>query len=107
MFPKNKNITACFLLALMLTFKLFAVQECVHIQQHKQEHFSYKDTCPICVNIFKIGQNTSFEPADFAKIFTKPNVFYCQEKIIFTDKFLFVNPLPFNRFFNRPPPQFS
>jgi len=107
MLRKNQNTISCFFLTLMLVFKLFGVQEYAHIQQHKQEHSSYKDTCPLCVSIFKIGHNTSFEPENFTDFSTNSPVFRFQEKINFIDKFLFVNQLYLNQFFNRPPPRFS
>ncbi|WP_128330749.1 hypothetical protein [Apibacter sp. HY039] len=91
-----------FFFAIMLAFKLIAVQEFIHIEQHKQEQV-HQDHCSVCQTIFQIGKFQNAEPVEishFSFVHTSNHTELYQIQY----KSIFINEKLFNKLHNRPPP---
>ncbi len=89
----------------MFAFKLIAVQEFVHIKQHKAEKL-HQENCQICHTIFQVGKFQAFDtpetfdfhiPVSITKFKLEPELY----------NFLYFHEINPSELFNRPPPVIS
>lgn len=101
----NKIRIIYLLFSIVFVFKVFSIQEYIHLEQHKVNKISH-DHCQQCHTIFHLGKYQLFDVAeDPTFILPHHSEIINHPEDIYT--FIFHKNINKSNYFNRPPPIFS
>ncbi|MDR1877529.1 MAG: hypothetical protein LBQ84_07885 [Flavobacteriaceae bacterium] len=89
---------------MMFAFKFIAVQEYIHIKQHKESQ-THQNNCQVCHTIFQAGKYQVFEVPDVYCYNPPPLTRYKSDKEQYN--YLYFKDTTPSELYNRPPPVIS